>query len=466
MSSPAPCADSSVWQVVHPLISLLGGIFVWVGVWDYVVDYLHGNTATWDAGYMLLGLAFLFLTKTLIAQAGLKPVSYHPTSPSTSVLTPLITYLSDTPTPSSSSSSLALHVRSLLALLAGIVFWLGAYNLFDLHLIEFGPVTRDAAYAAVGLVVMLLTANFASEGALVTDGTADAALTSASPSSSSSSSASSSKPTTLISSSQSFLLYHVKALVGLFGDVLYWVGAYNLADTHAWEATPTRDAMYVVGGLGVFLAVSLWTWKERMEGKGGRRGDGGDRGADWTPLAGEGQAGGQAVGEKGWGERVWLYARLLVAMVAGVLLWVGWWNILSTWVVTDSTAVADGEEPAAEEAAMAVAVSAAPHAFHTLSMAPAHAVSPLPHVWQPLQRSSTTESSFPMWVLYALYAFTGLVLLVVTNTFSSQAGVIQPLGLIRQQANVGINAEGSRGEERQVQGAAGLERQDAAAPSL
>ena len=460
MSAQGLCPHSSVWQVVHPLISLLGGIFVWIGVWDYIVDYLHGNTAAWEALYMLVGLAFLFATRTLIAQAGLKPAAYIPTSPSTSAFAPLIDFLSNSqPTPaltsSSSSSTIPLYLRSFLALLAGITFWLGAYNLFDLHLIAFGPPLRDVAYAAVGLVLMLLTANVVSEGQLSVDSTADPSLTS--------SSSALLKSSTLISTTRAFVLYHVKALVGLYGDVLYWVGAYNLADTHAWQASPTRDALYVVGGFAVFFLISLWTWKERLEGKAGRRVSVEDRGSDWTPLPASNGQEGQQTAEMGWGERAAFYGRVLVAMVAGILVWVGWWNILSTWVVTDSSAVADAEIPGAEESE-ADASHPSHSAFHTLSLAPPHPVSPLPHLWAVLQRSSTTGSSFPMWVLYGLYAFTGLVLLVVTNTFTSQAGVIQPLGLIRQQANVGINAEGPQGEgERGEEGAPGREHPDASA---
>ena len=307
---------------------------------------------------------------------------------------------------------------------------------------------------------MLLTANVASEGALVLDSAIEPTLTS------STSSSSLLKASAVLTSTRSFILYHAKALLGLYGDVLYWVGAYNLADTHSWEATPTRDALYVIVGFAVFFLVSLWTWKQRTQPQPGRRAGAGDRGGDWTPLAEEGQGGQQSMGG-GLGDRMVFYARLMVTMVAGILAWVGWWNILSTWVVTDSSAVADAEEPTAEDADVG---GLSQRTFRTLSRhSQHHPTSSLPHLWTLMQRSSTAESSFPMWVLYALYAFTGLVLLGVTNTFTGQAGVIQPLGLIRQQANVGVNAAGTREEERGVEGGPGREHPNAtveATPAL
>ena len=408
------CLNSSSWQVIHPLISLTGGIFVWVGVWDYLVDYLHGGSAAYDWMYMLVGLSFLFLTRTVIAQAGLKPFAYTPASISSPApfYAPILDYLSSSSLPptSTSASSLPLYLRSFLALLAGITFWLGAYNLFDLHLYEFGSVYRDLIYAAVGLALMFLTSNVASEGAVVADNTDPSLASSASL-----------KTTTVLTSTQSFLFYHAKALVGLFGDVIYWVGAYNLADTHLWTASPTRDALYVVFGMLVFLGVSLWTFKERQQTRGMRAHRGGDGGANFALL----DAGAQV--QPGMSDRLAFYVRCAVAMVAGVVVWVGWWNVLSSWVVSSDAA------PAYDEAAEAA------HTWHPLSRLGAAA--PSVHVgWRLMQRSSTSESSFPMWVLYALYAFTGLVFLVVTNTFTSQAGVIAPLGLIRQQANVGVAA--------------------------
>ena len=431
MSSSAISPTSSAWQVVQPLISLVGGIFVWIGVWDYIIDYLHGNTAAYDWGYMLLGLAFLVLTRTVIAQAGLKPITYtaptSSTSSSPTIVATLISFLANT-TPPPTTPTLVTYVRSLLALLAGIVFWLGAYNLFDLHLYEFGSLWRDVAYCAVGLAVMFLTSNVTSEGTLISDN-ADPTLAS------SSTVALLKSPTTVLSTTRGFLWYHAKALVGLFGDVVYWVGAYNLADSHLWPATVTRDSLYVVLGLLVFLGVSLWTFRERMEVR-AIRAAAKDGGGAFAPLAG---GSGGAAGHVGMGDRLAFYLRCVVAMVAGIIVWVGWWNVLSTWVVSDGSESipADGNEeagvaepsPGVRRRLLAMAVDG-PYAlrFHVL------------------QRSSTTETAFPMWVLYLMYAFTGMVFLVVTNTFASQAGVIQPLGLIRQQANVGVTAEQANAE--------------------
>ena len=440
--------QNAIWQVVSPLVSLLGAILVWVGVWDFIVDYMRGGELTFDALYMALGTFFLLLTRTLIAQAGLKPISYagH-TAPQPSFLTPVFVYLSSTHHPPD-SSSLALYVRSLLALLAGIVFWLGAYNLLDLWL---APPTalRDGLYTVVGLVVMFATANVGAEGSVIADSAAGGGDMSK-------------VASTQVTSNVRFVLYQAKALLGLWGDVVYWVGTYNIADVHIWTYSATRDSLYVVAGFIVFLAISMYVRRERqrqalLATRAEQRSSSSSSSGSVVPVAGSEQLRltdpastdvethklqppPHAQPQLTVVSRLLFCMRVAVTMVAGIVFWVGWWNILSTYVYygPNTTEPADFHPMSVAHASSGVDVGSR---FQLLSVAsqPSHVLGQR-HRFVGLQRSSRSEASFPMWILYLLYTVGGIAFLLLSSTLTSSAGVIQPLSTIRERTNVAAAA--------------------------
>lgn len=65
----------AIWHILAPLISLTGGVWVWVGIWDFLVDYGHDYSLDLDVVYMIVGLILLIATKSLVAQSGLKPMA-------------------------------------------------------------------------------------------------------------------------------------------------------------------------------------------------------------------------------------------------------------------------------------------------------------------------------------------------------------------------------------------------------
>lgn len=428
-------------------------ILVWVGVWDFIVDYMRGGELNFDALYMCLGTLFLLLTRTLIAQAGLKPISYaaHSTQ-GQSFVTPLFVFLASTHHPPD-SSSLALYVRSLLALLAGIVFWLGAYNLLDLWLAP-ASALRDGLYTIVGLVIMFATANVGAEGSVIADSVAGGGEASKAAS-------------TPVTSSVRFVLYQLKALVGLWGDVVYWVGTYNIADVWIWEYSATRDSLYVVAGFIVFLAISMYVRREaqrqallitRAE----------QRTVNGTPPGSEQQRLTDPVSadldthkhlppsqpQPTVVSRMLYCVRVAVTMVAGIVFWVGWWNILSTYVYYGSSPSEYHPMSVPQQPSLDVEVSGR---FQLMSLVS----QPSPvlgqrHRFHDLQRSSqsdSSDSSFPMWILYLLYTVGGIAFLLLSSTLTSSAGVIQPLGTIRERTNVAaaVSAEAVELEEEAQQ---------------
>ena len=391
---------------------------MWVGVWDFIVDYLRGGELHFDALYMSLGTVFLFLTRTLIAQAGLRPIAYAAHSTQQSFVTPIFVFLASTHHPPTSSSA-ALYLRSLLALLAGIVFWLGAYNLLDLWMFPQSAL-RDVLYTIAGLVIMFVTANVGAEGSVVADSVAGGGdLTKAA--------------STLVTSNAHFLFYQFKALVGLWGDVVYWVGTYNIADLWLWHYSPTRDSLYVVAGFVVFLAISIYVRRERqrqalLATRAEQRTTNGAPGLEQQPLTVLPAAALQS--RQTLFDRLAKVTRVLVTMVAGIVFWVGWWNILSTYVYFGDTS-----NPADFEPMVASHMLGQRHRFHVM------------------QRSSQSESSFPMWILYLLYAVLGVVFLLLSSTLTSSAGVIQPLSTIRERTNVALAplSESVEGDEERQQ---------------
>ena len=444
MSSRRSCTHHPLYAVLAPLVSLIGGIFVWVGVWDFIIDYLHGATAGFDLLYMSVGLAFLVLTRTLIPQAGLRPVTYFPVTASSAASLPfcfpLLSFLAVSHHPPGSHPC-AMYLRSLLALLAGICFWLGTYNLFDLDLFA-SSLLRDLLYTMAGLLVMFVTSNVSAEGTVIAD-SADPSVPLPPHLAKS--------PTIVLTSSPAFVLYYCKALLGLYGDVVYWVGAYNIADVWAWEYSPARDSCYVVVGFAVFFVVSVWTWwdkavADRMSRVVGPNGDGSGSSDGQLARVALQPASSSTAGHASLTARLSFWTRCLLAMTAGVVFWVGWWNVLSTYVLDSTSAQTPSGENEDDSGlgSQAAAARLHPHSRHVfslLSLAVA-ASSPLSgsHAFSLLQRSSQSSSGFPVWLLYVSYCVLGLVLLIVTNTFNSNAGVIQPLSLIRQQAHVGLSA--------------------------
>ena len=423
-------------------------ILVWVGVWDFIVDYLRGGELGYDALYMSLGTVFLFLTRTLIAQAGLKPIDYAAHSAPQSFVTPLFTFLASTHHPADSSSA-ALYLRSLLALLAGIVFWLGAYNLLDLWMFHQSAV-RDVLYTVAGLALMFATANVSSESTVIVDSAAGGGEATKSAS-------------TVVTSNAHFVFYHVKALVGLWGDVVYWVGTYNIADLWLWHYSPLRDSLYVVAGFFVFLAISIHVQRDRQRqalvaARAEQRTVGGAaalagagmiaRAVEQQPLTASPPT--VVPAKQTLYDRLSFYVRVIVTMVAGILFWVGWWNILSTYIYYGSEPSSDEFEP------MGVphSVGNGSSGFRLMSVVaqPLQLPSALGrrHRFLAMQRSSTSDTSFPMWILYLLYTAMGVVFLLISSTLTSSAGVIQPLATIREQTNMAIATypnEAAEGEE-------------------
>ena len=416
-------------------------ILVWVGVWDFIVDYMRGGELDFDACYMCLGTLFLFLTRTLIVQAGLRPIAYAAHSTQQSALTPLFTFLASTHHPPDSSSA-ALYLRSLLALVAGIVFWLGAYNLLDLWMFP-NPTTalRDVLYTIAGLVIMFATANVGAEGAVVADSVAGGGDVTKSAS-------------TLVTSNAHFVFYQLKALVGLWGDVVYWVGTYNIADLWLWPYSPTRDSLYVVAGFLVFLAISVYVRREKQRQalqatRAEQRTLGGPQGSDEQPLTAAPP--GVVHAKQTLSDRLVFCIRVAVTMVAGILFWVGWWNILSTYVYYGSNDTDPGDfHPMA---VTYMTSDAGKRHFQLLSVVlqPLHVLGQR-HRFHEMQRSSQSDASFPMWILYLLYTALGIVFLLLSSTLTSSAGVIQPLSTIRERTNVAFAApseSADREEERQ-----------------
>lgn len=384
MGGVARWRSHPLYSIMAPLVSMFGGILVWIGVWQGAVDYLHGGDRLSDLAYMLSGLACMVFTSTFIAQAGMKPVAFAPRYKSNILQILTAALLGSPPTQETIKSKVALGIRSLLALLAGICFWLGSYNLFDLFVLPNGGVMRDIGYAITGVFIMAFTANVTAEGAVIAE-TVDMEAAA---------SQFSKSPSLIIESPVSLTWYFVKATVGLFGSVLYWVGVYNIVDVHMWPYGPERDALYACIGFATMFLVSVAIQREREQFV---------RMA--TSYEGLPSISSTLTWQSAHGvtERLVYIIRTIAVMIAGVLAWVGFWNILCYYIVD-----------------------------------PADSESDDPDVPQP---EDVDHSRFPVWGLYLIYIAVGLVLLIGTNTLTLTAGAVQPLMLIRSQTDVNLDEQ-------------------------
>jgi len=339
---------------------------------------------------------------------------------------------------------------------------LGTYDLLDLYLFPDGGWVRNLSYTIIGLFIMFLTSNIKSEGSVILDTVEGAQLLT---SASAANVGLVKSPSLLVTSVSSCVLYHIKALIALYGDVLYWVGAYSLVDVDMVEYSDTRDALYIVGGFLVFLILSIVTYNQRklqyeaLKKKKQQLRESLSRSSssivsssssshpphhqyqqlpksssvpphnphhlhhEVTLVHPSGLAPSPPIT---FSARFQSYCRHVLAMIAGLFYWVGWWNILSYSVVNpydEAEEEYEGEDKAT-------------NLINTVLIAVTDLSNSTETSLDPSDRFSPSSTSFPMYVLYLIWFFTGLFLLGITNTFTSNSGVVQPINLINAQADL------------------------------
>lgn len=454
---------------LSPILTNTAAIVVWVAIWDFCVDYLHGTRMIGIIIYLLIGMICLLLTRTWFPTTGLSNLRYLPSVAASSSLTSLSSTLSCLPlTPSTlfdrfmmyvvalctscASSSLSssisaqiiLYVRAFVAMIGGIFIWIGGYNFIDLFAFPGQDLISHILLTCAGLIIMLIAGTLLGETdvspaedeeeqqeqlhlqfdlddelklqeearKLTKLREKQMEMDEMNSSSSSSVEFSLDKPI-YITSRLELLIHFFRSCIAFIGSVLYWVGIYNIFDVEIWENSKLRDGIFILISFVLFLVVGV-------------SGEYSSLSHSFCSLFSLNRP------QLKKSSNVWYYwfrfldhfgvfIRIILSLLSVNLYWIGWWNWTSYYIVPPpgDLELLEDENGGGDEGEEYL--------------------------------ENITDSIIPMWSLYIIYLTIGMGILVYTRSLIESGGVFVPMEMMKRQlvnARPEIELEGTSRRSR------------------
>ena len=384
-----------IYSLVRTTIVYTGMIFVWVGLWDVLDLYCNGSELVSDVCYMMIGLTLLLITHAFFPQSGMKQIFYQtPQGQQPGLVAFILEYFVDYLHPQ--HMSWPIHaVHAVISLTASILFWLGTYNLFDLHLFivddEYSSL-RHVLYMVAGLILLWASGTLTTETdvkpeILIGDDKPIGGAVGSSEALPSSPSVYAVVDGVQLRAEHRVLpvvLHYVRALISLYGSVIYWVGAYNMIDVEIWPSTRDRDIAYVVIAAALYVIQSCLSefelYREEVRHK----------------LNAPKQVRSALVNTmRKAAKTLWFTFRIVLGLVCSIMYWVGWWNVLTYYIVPLPIDDEDAEDDGAE-------------------------IGPI------------EEPNPPFYALYTIYVIIGMIIIISTGTLLDNSGLLAPSSMVRR----------------------------------